>query len=256
MLMNFELDKCRHIIIFGAGHGIGFALVQYLHQNYPRIQVFATYRKKEKAQELIELSAIESQSIKVFQISPTEETQVADLAQKLKDEKIKFDCIINTIGILHTEDVKPEKSIKDFDPKSFLEVISVNTIITALIGKHFQNLLISNGPSAFVALSAKIGSIGDNRLGGWHSYRASKAALNMILKNISLEFEKKRLKCLVLPIHPGTTHTELSAPYAKNTSYQVHSPLRTAENILDVINNRSIQDTGHFYSWDKQEIDW
>jgi len=255
-LMQFKLEECKHILIFGAGHGIGLALVEHIRLHFPQITVCATYRQIDKAHQLIQLEKNCPDQIQSFEINPTSESNIIELANLIETKTIQFDLIINAIGLLHSESIKPEKSLKDFNPESFLQLISVNTMITVLIAKHFQKFFVTPRPCALIAISAKVGSIGDNRMGGWHSYRASKAALNMMIKNISIEFKQKRLNSLVLAIHPGTTQTELSAPYTKNTTYIVHPPSETAKHIFEVIDNRSIEDTGRFFSWEKQEIEW
>jgi NAD(P)-dependent dehydrogenase (short-subunit alcohol dehydrogenase family) len=110
--------------------------------------------------------------------------------------------------------------------------------------------------SVFATISAKVGSISDNRLGGWYAYRASKAALNMFIKNIAIEFARNKKKIILLSLHPGTTKTELSEPFTKNTKYQLHTPIETAKNLLSVIENKTLDDSGKFFSWDGEELPW
>lgn len=254
--MKFELAKCRHSFIWGGGHGIGLSLVKELISRFPETNVFASYRDEDKAAELIKLSSSLKNKLEVFRVDPLNESEVLDLALDLKSRNIKIDLLINCIGLLHNDTFQPEKSLRTVSLDQFMELFKVNSIVTALIAKHFERLLPRKNPCAFICLSAKVGSIGDNRMGGWYSYRASKAALNMILQNIAVEFKRKRLPCLVAPIHPGTTKTDLSLPFIEKTKYKLHQPEESAFNILKQIDNRSIEETGSFLSWDGEKIAW
>ncbi|WP_412471819.1 SDR family NAD(P)-dependent oxidoreductase [Halobacteriovorax sp. RT-1-4] len=251
--MYFRLNNCKHALIIGAGHGIGLGIVQNLLENYSGMHVTATYRKRESALDLLSLEKLFPNNLHVYQIDPTKEEQIKNMALELVDSS--FELIINSVGMLHDKELNPEKSLKEFDPENFIRIIQVNAMVTPLIGKYFEKNL-SNTPSLFASISAKVGSIEDNKIGGWYSYRTSKAALNMLIKNISIEFERKRKKCVVLAIHPGTTKTKLSEPFTGRTSYIIHETHETASNILNTINNRELSETGKFLSWDGGEIPW
>ena len=152
--------------------------------------------------------------------------------------------------------MKPEKSLRDIDGQQFMRSFQVNALVTAIIARDFLPLLRHPGPSCLATLSAKVGSIADNQLGGWYAYRASKAALNMIIKNASLEYQRRSSKARVLAIHPGTTITELSKPYIARTKLKLHSTDETASNILSVIDGRPLSDSGLFLSWDGSTLPW
>jgi len=255
--MSFDLHHSKNVFIFGAGHGIGLSLVINLVKNFSHINVYCSYRTKEKASELFELKKKYNDRIFIFQVNPTEESELKVISDQLLKNELKFDLVINCIGMLHTAQFNPEKSIKQFSLEYSMELFKVNTMVTPLLLKYFEHLLNKNTVNVFTTLSAKVGSIDDNHLGGWYSYRASKAALNMILKTAAIEFKRKKNKCIVLAIHPGTTETELSKPFIKNTNYKIHSPDETAKNIIDnVIMNLSESDSGKFLSWDGEEIPW
>ena len=108
----------------------------------------------------------------------------------------------------------------------------------------------------FASISAKVGSIGDNQLGGWYGYRASKSALNMFIKTLAIEFDNRKIPAVVLAIHPGTTATELSRPYVSATKMTVHSVEKTADHILSILDQRNKQDSGKFLNWDGSELPW
>lgn len=253
--MKFGLFQSKNALIIGGGHGIGLALVRQLLEISPEYKVVATYRVSANAMELVKLHQDYPEQLRIFMIDPTSQTAVSDLSIDLSDSE-KFDLIINSVGLLHSDNLSPEKSIRSFSTDLFMEVMKVNTVVTPLVAKYFEKLLRRDCASALVSISAKVGSIQDNKMGGWHSYRASKAALNMLVKNISIEFAQKRNNCIVLALHPGTTDTNLSKPFTTNTSYKVHTPEETAKNILKVINHREISDSGKFLSWDGSEIEW
>jgi len=246
----------HYALVIGAGHGIGCALVQKLLVDCPHLKIFASYRLEAMSNELQMLSKIYSDRLEIIPLDPTNETQLQKLSTSLMKKNIELNLVINSVGVLHDEKLSPEKSLRSFDPVAFLEVIRVNSLVTPLMAKHFEKNLNKTTNSGFVALSAKVGSIGDNQLGGWYSYRASKAALNMLIKNISIEFKRSKNKCVVLAIHPGTTETQLSSPFIASTNYKIHSPIETASNILSVINQRDLTHTGMFLNWDGMEIKW
>lgn len=255
--MNFNLATTQNILIIGGGHGIGLAIVQNLIQNNRCIYV--SYRDSSKAQELLQLSQSELPNnceLIPVKMDPTDESEIQRLAQTFVGKKIKLDLIINCVGLLHNKSIYPEKSLKDFQSESFLEVMRVNTIVTPLIAKYFKDLFCIEKVSALVTLSAKLGSISDNQMGGWHSYRASKAALNMLIKNIHIEFQRQRKKILLLAIHPGTTETELSQKFIQHTSYKIHTPPETAENILSALDGLNFNESGSFLSWDGKKLPW
>ena len=114
----------------------------------------------------------------------------------------------------------------------------------------------SKEDSCFASISAKVGSIEDNRIGGWYGYRSSKAALNMIKRTMAIEFKRSGCRCNLLAIHPGTTVTELSKPYIKNTQLKLHSPDETALNILRIIEDQPFEPEAQFMSWDGQTLPW
>ena len=160
-------------------------------------------------------------------------SEAADIASK----ENPIDLVIVTNGILHDGEMMPEKSLRDLSSEKFYRIFEVNTIIPALIAKYFLPKLNKKERSIFVALSARVGSISDNKLGGWYSYRASKAALNMIIKNASIEVGRKNKQAIILGVHPGTVDSNLSKPFQRNiSSERLFTPEYSAEKILDVLN--------------------
>ena len=167
-----------------------------------------------------------------------------------------LDLVIVASGILHRDDeIQPEKSLRDIDPVSMMNTIRVNAIGPALVAKAFLPRMHPDTRSVFAALSARVGSIGDNRLGGWISYRSSKAALNMILKTLSIEHARRFPESLVVGLHPGTVDTQLSAPFQRRVPEgQLFTPSRSVQYMLSVIDRLTPADTGGFFAWDGSAI--
>ena len=151
--------------------------------------------------------------------------------------------------------MQPEKNYRAQSPDAYARAFAINATGPALVAKHFLPLLPRTGKSVFAALSARVGSIEDNRLGGWHAYRASKAALNMIMRNLAIELSRSHPDAIALTLHPGTVETNLSAPFARNVaSGQLFTPDHSASCLIDVIDKAVPADSGSLIAWDGQKI--
>ena len=168
----------------------------------------------------------------------------------------KFDLVFVATGILHNDkEIFPEKSIKDIDIDKLKKVILVNTIGPTLIGKYFIPYLRKDEKSVFAFLSARVGSISNNKLGGWYSYRASKTALNQIIKNFSIEIKRTNKNAIFVGLQPGTVKSFLSKPFERNVKEDnLFTPEYSAEKLLQVINDLSPDDSGKFFAWNGEEI--
>ena len=169
----------------------------------------------------------------------------------------RLDLMIFCNGFLHDEVHSPEKRLEDCDPTRLLKSFEVNTVALLMVAKTFKSMFKHDRRSGFFALSAMVGSITDNRIGGWYGYRSSKAAMNMSIKNISIEFERSNYKTSVHAIHPGTTHSPLSKPFTGSRKPDtVYSPEVTARRIMQVIEQLDKNATGGFYHWDGSTLPW
>ena len=234
-----------NILIIGGSGGIGSAVVERLLAEKPGATLYATYRSKRPA--------LQHERLRWFQLDASAERSVAQMAAVLP----ALDMLINAIGFLHSPEHKPEKSITEFDPDFFQQNIQANTLPSLLLAKHFSRHLKAKSTSYFVSFSARIGSIEDNRIGGWVSYRASKAALNMALKTISIEWQRKLPNCCVVAFHPGTTDTGLSKPFQRNVPQgQLFTADYVAQCLLSLLSRLSAQDSGRLFSYSGEEIDW
>ena len=166
-----------------------------------------------------------------------------------------FDEIIIASGLLHTNEFGPEKSIKDLKADNILKVLNVNTVGPAILGKYFLPLLNKDNKSVMAFLSARVGSISENKLGGWYAYRASKSALNQVIKTFSIELKRTNPKAIIIGLQPGTVDSELSAPFKRSVS---NNKLFTAEysvsQLLEVIERADESSSGNLISWDGEII--
>lgn len=186
----------------------------------------------------------------------TDEQQWSQIFSRLKDEYQDFDILISCVGWLHDKNFSPEKSLKDISLDHMLQSFSSNYFASALFAKYSEPLIAATRPSDLIFLSAMVGSIADNRIGGWYSYRASKAALNMLVKNLAIYYSRKKPQCKVLSVHPGTTDTKMSRPFSSAVKHSIWSPQKTAEHILDVVASTSLQQSGLFFKWDGSQLEW
>jgi len=158
--------------------------------------------------------------------------------------------------LLHDGQTQPEKSIGQIDPFAMLDVLKTNAVGPAMIAKHFLPLMRRDAKTVFAALSARVGSISDNRLGGWASYRASKAALNMLLKTASIEQARRFPQSVVVGIHPGTVDTDLSQPFQRRVPEgKLFTPAYSVSRLLQVLDQLTPGDSGRCFAWDGQVIE-
>lgn len=166
-----------------------------------------------------------------------------------------LDLVVVATGVLQDGDIAPEKTFRALDAARMADVFAINTIGPAIIAKHALPLLSRDRRSVFAALSARVGSIGDNRAGGWHSYRASKAALNMLVRNFALELRRTNPQAIAVALHPGTVDTPLSRPFQANLpAGQLTSADDAAHNLMAVIDGLSAAENGSHLAWDGTPI--
>ncbi|MBB5687274.1 SDR family NAD(P)-dependent oxidoreductase [Sphingobium boeckii] len=225
-------------IIIGASGGIGGALEAALIEEGAYDQVWGFARSRPGAQHL----------------DLTDEASIAAAAAAVAEGPAPSLIVIAT-GLLHEGDRRPEKSVRDLDPQWMARNFAINVIGPALVAKHFLPLLPKTGTPILAALSARVGSISDNRLGGWHAYRASKAALNMLICNLAIEARRANDRSIIVGLHPGTVDTALSQPFQANVAPgKLFDADRAALQLLDVIEGLKVKDSGKLFAWDGEEI--
>ena len=234
-------NQKQKIAIFGANGSIGQALCAHYQK---QSDVYAFTRN--------DFDIDESGLVKIL-LDDFNEDSVFQAANKFDNDF--FDKIIVSIGILHNESFMPEKRIEEVSSDQFLETIRINTLIPTLIARSFYKKLKKNDKSTLAFLSARVGSITDNRSGGWYSYRASKAALNMVIKNLSIELRRYNKELVVIGLHPGTVDSRLSQPFQKNLEdSKIFSADFSVLKLSSVIDSLDIDDSGKCIAWDGEDI--
>ena len=239
-------------LIVGAGQGIGLGFVRRFLESDRADKLYATYRDPQSP--LLEIS---DPRLHCLPMDITDETQIEAIAQTIKTEATKLYTVINCVGVLHDGEMQPEKSLRHLNTEQLLHYFQVNSIGAVLLAKHMQPLLKHDQRSVLATISAKVGSIGDNRLGGWYGYRASKTALNMFMRTVAIEYRRTCPRAIVVTLHPGTTDTELSRPFQQNVPPEkLFTPDRTVQQLLTVIDHLQESDSGEFFSWDGSRVPW
>jgi NAD(P)-dependent dehydrogenase (short-subunit alcohol dehydrogenase family) len=244
-------------LILGATQGIGLGFVKHLLQQPNISRVFATYRTIEAAGDLLALQTANPDRLLCLTLDITDESQIVDLVQTIQMQTKQLHWVINCIGLLHEGTLQPEKSLSQINPEKLMQYFQVNSIGAVLLAKHLVPLLRHGDRSVFATISAKVGSIGDNQLGGWYGYRASKAALNMFMKTAAIEYGRKSPNTIIALLHPGTTDTRLSQPFQRNVPPEkLFSTERTVAQLWTVLNQLEPSDSGQFFSWDGTKLPW
>jgi NAD(P)-dependent dehydrogenase (short-subunit alcohol dehydrogenase family) len=223
-MMLDSIPRGGRAVVIGASGGIGAALENALHGT-----VFDQVLGMSRAT-----------------IDITDEASIATMAASIAADTRPIRLIIVATGLLAGQGIAPEKSWRDLDVSALSQSFAINTIGPALVMKHFLPLLPRDGKSVFAALSARVGSIGDNRLGGWYGYRASKAALNQMICTAAVELTRSRPDAICVALHPGTVATPLSAPFIKS-GLDIQTPEVAAASLLQTIDALGAADSGGFY---------
>ncbi|WP_404367692.1 SDR family NAD(P)-dependent oxidoreductase [Marinobacter sp.] len=243
----------RNIVLAGATGGIGRAIAEKLLES-DDIRVWGLCRAPEDEKSW--LGEHEGR----LHLGAWDASEPAHFRKNLDDllpEGIQMDGLIYATGLLHGEGLKPEKRLEDLDPENLSHAFSVNAIAFPMLVQALLPWLEHNDPKRFMAISAKVGSLEDNRMGGWYAYRASKAALNMFVRNLSIELPRRMKKVCCVAVHPGTTLTALSEPFKQSLEQlNVHKPADTAGNMVTIFDNLTEKDNGRFVDWDGGDLPW
>ena len=221
-------------LVIGASGGIGAAFVQLIDTDPIYRSVTGLHRSSAIAIDLADEASIAAAARACEGLGP-------------------FQLIINAAGLLHAAAFMPEKKLGDLTAAQMQATFAINTIAPALLLRHFTPLLAREG-AVMAMLSAKVGSIGDNRLGGWYSYRASKAALNMLVKTAAIELRRTQPNTVLVALHPGTVNTRLSQPFR---GAEIGRPAEeAAAEMLKVMHSLSPADSGSFISYSGERLPW
>ena len=238
-------NSFKNIAITGASGALGKAFVN----NLAAIDVVETINVFSRSEE-----NFHSEKIFTHLINYKNEDEIIE-ASKISSAKSSLDLVIVANGILHNELVFPEKKISEITEEKFQEVYFINTILPSIIAKHFIPKLSQNNQSIFAFMTARVGSVSDYKLGGWYAYRASKAALNMVIKNLSIEVGRKNKNAVLVGLHPGTVVSNLSKPFQSNVPEKnLFTPDQSVNYLLKILLNLKIEDTGKIFAWNGDEI--
>ncbi|WP_275784168.1 SDR family NAD(P)-dependent oxidoreductase [Pararhizobium gei] len=229
-----SLGKAFKATVIGASGGIGAAFADRLADD-PNCAVLVRLSRSGTGLDL------------------NDESTIHTAAAGIKQQHGGMDLVFDATGALEIEGVGPEKSLRAIDPVAMARQFAVNATGPALILKHFVPLMPRGRRAVFATLSARVGSIGDNKLGGWIGYRAAKAALNQIVKTASVEIARTHPQAVVVALHPGTVATSLTAPFRHGEGTQ---PQDAAAQLIGVLDGLQASSTGGFFAYDGQAIEW
>lgn len=236
----------KNIVVIGGSGAIGAEFVNQFSKQYQKatVHVFSRSYTQEGGYK----------NIMQHPIDYSCEQSIA-LAANQCSQQNAVDMIVVATGILHDSKVNPEKTLKQISAEKLLHIFKVNTIVPALVAKHFIPKMNQVNRTIFAVLSARIGSISDNHLGGWYGYRMSKSALNMLIKTLSVEIKRSNKNAIIVGLHPGTVDSHLSKPFQGNISQsQLFSAEYSVSRLIQVLDNLNVSNTGRCYAWDGSEI--
>ncbi|KAL2083346.1 hypothetical protein ACEWY4_021119 [Coilia grayii] len=257
-------------LVQGASRGLGLEFCKHFLTHKAPSAVVATCRNPESAMDLAALAAQHPGRVTVLKVDATREDDIKGAAEVVNRSFGKVDLIINSAAMLHPTG-KGETSLRDVSAEGIVSTLTTNTVGPLIMAKYFTPLL-QKGSGSFgrqplekakqhsgiiVNMTARVGSIGDNALGGWYSYRMSKAALNMATKNLAIELGRGRPKVLCVSLHPGTLDTDLSRPYHRNVPKdKLFTTKHSVEHLMAIIDGLNIEKSGKAYAWDGSELPW
>ena len=239
----------NNVLIVGASGGIASALIeQYCNEG---AQVFAVSRAPAA-------DVLQSENVSYHQLAEQNDRAISNFVKQLAKQDVTLTKVVITTGFLHrdSDGIHPEKRLEDVSEHALAAYFETNSIIPALWLKHLVNIMSKEG-STLVCLSARVGSISDNGLGGWYGYRASKAALNMLVKTASVEYKRRLKDVMLVCYHPGTVDTDLSKPFQKNVAAKkLFTAAFTAKQLIHHLSVLNRDQACHFIDWNGEVVTW
>ena len=244
-------------MVIGASRGIGLALVRAQLADPAVNRVIATVRPSSNREHLDQLAGMYGRKLLLQPLDVTRDDSLQTFKHFLAGRDGGVDLTIHAAGILHGDELTPEKSLSQCNADNLMRLFQVNSIGPLMVAGALLPAQHRKRPFTFAVLSAMVGSIGDNRLGGWYGYRASKTALNQFVKTLANECRIKHPAASIVALHPGTTDTDLSRPFQKNVAPgKLYSTDLTARRLLGVLKNVDAGQSGRFLNWDGSAIPW
>ncbi len=246
----------KTVLVQGATGGIGLAFVRHLLRRSDVARVFATYRSADRAEPLRSLMETADGRLHLVSCDITDEGSLSALAAEVGKHTERLHLLINASGVLHDgHGGGPERRLEHVDPIQLQHVFAVNAFGPLLVVKHLHPFLKHDEAAVVVHLSARVGSIGDNKLGGWYAYRASKAALNQFVRGMAVELKRNNRKSVCVAMHPGTVDTPLTKPFQRSAKV-LFTPDDAVTRMMTVVDGLDPADSGGFFAYDGSTIEW
>lgn len=241
-------ERKKTALVFGASGAIGRAFCDALAMRSNIGLLLGTGRNR---------AAIPS-SCKAIELDVTDPAQISAACADIRAATDSIDLVIYCIGILHDSDygIAPEKRLENVDAEAMSRQFAINATAPLLLARELAALLPRRDPCIWAHLSARVGSIGDNHLGGWYAYRASKAAQNMLTRTLAIELGRRHRGLACVALHPGTVASPLSAPFRSGDAEGVMTPEASVDHLLAVMDGLDARSSGRFFAWDGAEIPW
>jgi NAD(P)-dependent dehydrogenase (short-subunit alcohol dehydrogenase family) len=244
-------------LVTGASSGVGLAIVEWLLSQAGTSRVVAVARGATTAASLRTLQAQAGARLLCHDVDITDPEALQRLAAALAAIEQPLQLVVNAAGLLHADGLRPEKSIRDVSRAALQRVFALNAFAPLLLAQAVLPFIPTAAPAVFASLSARVGSIGDNQLGGWYAYRASKAAQNQLLRTLAIELRRTHPQLACVCLHPGTVDTPLSKPFQRGVPPdRLFTPGRAAAQLMRVIGELGPQHSGSFLAWDGSPIPW
>ncbi|MEQ6886276.1 SDR family oxidoreductase [Salicola sp. Rm-C-2C1-2] len=244
-------------LIAGISSGIGLALAAHELQRNPDTQILGVSRQASRNEAALALATSFPGQLTLADADVSDRQELGSALQNHLPDNTHMTRVLFAVGVLHGEGLLPEKRLEDVDPEAMLQSYRVNALGFLNTVQSLIPWLRHKDPKLIAAISAKVGSIGDNDFGGWYGYRCSKAALNMAVRNLAIETRRRLRPATVVALHPGTTETALTQPFQQSLArLTVHSPEETAANLWQVLDHLGPEDSGRFLNWDGSELPW
>jgi|AntDeeMetagen192_2_1112575.scaffolds.fasta_scaffold00861_3 NAD(P)-dependent dehydrogenase (short-subunit alcohol dehydrogenase family) len=244
-------------LIAGISGGIGLAMASHELSRHPEVRIIGLSRNASQSEEVLKLQSSYPERVTLIDTNVGDPDHLKTAFENHIPAEARIHKVIFAIGILHGPDLFPEKRLEDIRPQSMMHSYETNILGFLLLVQALIPWLRHKDPKLIAAISAKVGSIGDNEFGGWYAYRCSKAALNMAVRTLAIETRRRLKPATVVALHPGTTETNLTAPFQQSLArLQVHSPVDTANNLWNVLDGLTPEESGSFLNWDGTTLPW
>ncbi len=243
-------------LVTGGSSGIGLAATRLLLE-HTGLRLVVVSRGAQEHPALRLLAAGHGTRLQCVAADLTDPRQIERLGADLAESAPPLDLVFHAAGVLHDADLAPEKSLRQLELAALQRSFAVNAFAPALLLRALLPTLRLGHRAIFASLSARVGSISDNRLGGWYSYRAAKAAQNQLLKTAAIELRRTAPQLAVVMLHPGTVDTPLSAPFQRDVAEgKRFAPADAAHRLLQLLASLGPDDSGRFVAWDGQDVPW